>query len=329
LKEVINKKNFVLNIIVGPLSKNIDKIISLKKNIKNLIIHKDKTNLTDILRSTDILIASSGMILAEAAIYKIPSICFQLSPNQIIEDKYLEQIGYYINLDKKFLSDHNNLKKLIYKILSISLRFNKIFPSKFNIDTNGVSRIFKAINSNNLSDNNSLSDLKKREFKVVNDTSINSYLTARNLLMNRINSSNKKKINKIEHYLWWLQSKKNITTVTQNKKNLMFIRNDILKLKNVYYCLNGFVVANKAINGLDVIWGLKKNLDYLNQKYRNLILLSVVKKTNKFTNMHTKFLNYYLYDNRSKQINKILKARFKNLEKLNVYVNKQKPSYEF
>ncbi len=329
LKEVINKKNFVLNIIVGPLSKNIDKIISLKKNIKNLIIHKDKTNLTDILRSTDILIASSGMILAEAAIYKIPSICFQLSPNQIIEDKYLEQIGYYINLDKKFLSDHNNLKKLIYKILSISLRFNKIFPSKFNIDTNGVSRIFKAINSNNLSDNNSLSDLKKREFKVVNDTSINSYLTARNLLMNRINSSNKKKINKIEHYLWWLQSKKNITTVTQNKKNLMFIRNDILKLKNVYYCLNGFVVANKAINGLDVIWGLKKNLDYLNQKYRNLILLSVVKKTNKFANMHTKFLNYYLYDNRSKQINKILKARFKNLEKLNVYVNKQKPSYEF
>ena len=269
------------------------------------------------------------MILAEAAIYKIPSICFQLSPNQIIEDKYLEQIGYYINLDKKFLSDHNNLKKLIYKILSISLRFNKIFPSKFNIDTNGVSRIFKAINSNNLSDNNSLSDLKKREFKVVNDTSINSYLTARNLLMNRINSSNKKKINKIEHYLWWLQSKKNITTVTQNKKNLMFIRNDILKLKNVYYCLNGFVVANKAINGLDVIWGLKKNLDYLNQKYRNLILLSVVKKTNKFANMHTKFLNYYLYDNRSKQINKILKARFKNLEKLNVYVNKQKPSYEF
>ena len=322
MKEVINKKNFVLNIIVGPLSKNIKKTISLKKNIKNLIIHKDKNNLTDILRSTDILITSSGMILAEAAIYKIPSICFQLSPNQIIEDEHLEPIGYYINLDKKFLRDHNNVNKLIYKILSISLRFNKIFPSRFNIDTNGVSRIFQAIKSNNLVENNSLSDFKKREFKVLNDTAINSYFKARNLLMNRINSSNKKKINKIKHYLWWLESKKNITAVTQNKKNLMFIRNDVLKLNNVHYCMNGFVVADKAINGLDVIWGLKKNLDYLNRKYRNLTLLSVVKKTNKFANMHTKFLNYCLYNNKSKQINSILKARFKNLKNLNVYVNK-------
>ncbi len=256
LKEVINNKNFILNIIVGPLCKNIKKIISLKKNIKNLIIHKDKNNLTDILRSTNILITSSGMILAEAAIYKIPSICFQLSPNQIIEDEHLEQIGYYINLDKKFLRDHNNVNKLIYKILSISLRFNKMFPSKFNIDTNGVSRIFQAIKGNNLIENNSLSNLKKREFKVLNDTAINRYLSARNLSMNRINSSNKKKINKIEHYLWWMESKKNITAVTQDKKNLMFIRNDVLKLNNVHYCMNGFVVADKAINGLDVIWGL-------------------------------------------------------------------------
>ena len=40
------------------------------------------------------------------------------------------------------------------------------------------------------------------------DTMINDYLNYRNLYLNRKYASNKKKINKIDHYQWWFTGQK-------------------------------------------------------------------------------------------------------------------------
>ena len=42
----------------------------------------------------------------------------------------------------------------------------------------------------------------------VDDININKYLYFKNLQINRKYSSNKKKIKKLDHYLWWFQKQK-------------------------------------------------------------------------------------------------------------------------
>lgn len=43
-------------------------------------------------------------------------------------------------------------------------------------------------------------------FKKVNDLDINKYLEYRNLKINLQNSISKRKINKVDHYIWWLNN---------------------------------------------------------------------------------------------------------------------------
>ena len=45
--------------------------------------------------------------------------------------------------------------------------------------------------------------MKKFKTSKIDDRIVNKYLFYKNLEINRIYSSNKKKINKIDHYLWW------------------------------------------------------------------------------------------------------------------------------
>jgi len=118
-----------------------------------------------------------------------------------------------------------------------------------------------------------------------------------------------------------MKEKKNITTLIKDNKKMMFIRNDLTKYQNCNICFNGFVIAHEKLNGLDVIWALKKNLDFLKKKYKKLKIFSVVKKNNNFANLHTKFINFHLYKHNSAAINKLLLSKFGNLNKLNVYVH--------
>jgi len=68
----------------------------------------------------------------------------------------------------------------------------------------------------------------------VRENLVNKYLEYKNLEINRRFSSNKKKIKKLDHYLWWLrdQKKRISTLIVKNGKNIFISTCDHYKFKN-------------------------------------------------------------------------------------------------
>ena len=105
----------------------------------------------------------------------------------------------------------------------------------------------------------------------INDKALNSYLNARNLRENIINSNSKKKIDVLNHYNWWLEEKnKEIKVFKKNESELLFIKNQYYKNNNKEYCINGWIKNDIKLNGLDVIWSLKENISEIKKKIKKL-----------------------------------------------------------
>ena len=317
-------KDVKINFIVGPLSKNVNKILELSKKIKYFKVYKNLPNLNNILSNTDLLISSSGMITNEAALYKVPLISFMISKNQVIEDKYLENLGMYFNLKLIHLKKVKKITELILLMINNIDQIKKTYKSKINFKENRINNIYKSIildsNPNTI---NKLSTSKKTDKKLIqlDNLAINEYMHARNQLINRKNSHTIKTIDRLDHYLWWLKSKKVISALRILNNFKLFIKNEIISLKSFKLCVSGFVVCNKSISGLDVIWSLNKNIEQIKLKYNKIYFMSIVKKRNKFANLHTKYIGLSPYKGNNIQINEFLKTRKVNLSKLNVYIN--------
>ena len=155
------------------------------------------------------------MISLEASRYKIPSILFQVVNNQLVDSKYLEEIGLLFNLKKKHLNDKDGIIKLIINILNNFKEIKYLVNNSNTVDGKGIGRIY-----NNIFYKRKIKIKKKMDKKInlsknrqlitINDRAINSYYSARNLFINRKNSNSNNKIDILSHYNWWLENKKEI-----------------------------------------------------------------------------------------------------------------------
>lgn len=321
-KKIPNRVN--INIIVGPLCKNKELIYLLNKKNKLIKIYDNLNNLNEVLLKTDFLISSSGMISNEANYLNIPGIYFQVAKNQIIENKYLEKIGMYFNLKLSDLKKFQKVSELICIMLDNLEILKKTYKSNVKIDGFASKRIFqhlfkkKKITKHAIKLNNTFNEKKLVK---LNELAINKYLEARNLNINRINSFKQKKINTLDHYIWWIKSKKFINALVINNEYQLFIKNEFDKYKGLTFCINGFVLANQNISGLDVIWALKKNIDEIKKKNKKICFMSIVKKDNKFANLHTRYIGLKFYEKDDAQINKYLTNKKINLSKFNIYIS--------
>ena len=85
--------------------------------------------------------------------------------------------------------------------------------------------------------------MKKFEILKINDTIINKYLFYKNLNINRKYSSSKKKIKKLDHYLWWFQKQKLRKSFIVLKKNkpVFISTSDHFKYKNYKFIYSGLI----------------------------------------------------------------------------------------
>ena len=320
LKKVKNR----INIISGPLSKNKGLTNKFSKKNKQIKIFVNNNNLDNILSNTSLLISSSGMISLEAARYQIPSILFQISDNQTINTKFLEPIGLYFNLQKKHLNNSALITSLIVNILKNYNSVKKMIKPIKKVDGKGIKRIYELVMEKNKSTIQKKINTKEKILKTlikINDKALNSYLNARNLRENIINSNSKKKIDVLNHYNWWLEEKnKEIKVLKKNESELLFIKNQYYKNNNKKYCINGWIKNDIKLNGLDVIWSLKENISEIKKKNKKTIIIGVAKKNNKFANFHTKFLGYKLYNYKDVATNKFINNKIKNLKDKNLYI---------
>ena len=321
-------KNIKINIIVGPLVKNsskIDKIFAKNRKVK---IHKNLSNINNILQNTSLLISSAGLVIFESAYLNVPSIFFKMSKNQELLPQDLSSIGHNFLLKKKDLSQTKKICLLINLLLKNNKRIRQNFNHcKLKIDGLGSKRILKIITTKNELKNENIFRKKKYlnddiSFSKINDNFINDYLIFRNLKINLNNSSNKNKIDSIDHYIWWYKNlNKSIILVKKKSKPLIILLQKKLSLKKKSLIFPSMISCSNKISPFDTLKALKFQNEYIdNLKLKNKITIISVTKNNFFSNQQTKYFKF----EQIKTNNKLFKLAKNYIltKNCNVYIRK-------
>lgn len=232
--------------VVSSISKKKINILKLKK-FKNVEFLIDKFDVLAKYNFIDLFIGSSGMSLYENRYSNIPSVFFEMSKNQKIDINAAELLGHYFFLKKKYLYDSSKLSNFIFLIFKNYKEVkNSLINSKLKIDNKGSDRIVDYVMNNNIKDKNlnNITKSKKKFFKSINLSYINKYLESRNLKDNRLQSIKTKKIDTLDHYIWWFSTNRISYVYNEEDKPIIFSYFDIKHLNNDKYLLSGWFIAN-------------------------------------------------------------------------------------
>ena len=324
LKPLLNRlkllqKKVKVNVIIGPLCKNKNKIYKISKKNKNIIPIEKSNNLINIYKNSDLLVASAGSSVFEASIVKLPSILICLSKNQFTDVSYLEKIGHYFFLDYKNIKrELKKLSELIYLNLFFYKRFSNLLnTAELKIDDKGVQRIKNAIffpkknNSKNLFNNlTKNSQNKKLVIQRVKDNDINHYLKSRNLKININHSLESSKILPLDHYIWWFKTNRKSYALLKNKKKILyFYEQKIFKFMNKEFYLSGWFACSKDCSIKEILFAL----NWQRKKRKGIMWLSFIKKNNKLSIYLSKYLGWKKMSLNSVFVKKLkLKFKIKN-----------------
>jgi hypothetical protein len=152
-----------------------------------------------------------------------------------------------------------------------------------------------------------------RDFKVsqINTSLVNEYLFFKNLEINRKYSSNKKKINKLDHYLWWFQKQKHRHSflINKNREPIFISTSDHTKLNKLKIIYSGLISCQNETNLFDLLKAIKIQNIYLD-KLKNYYCFISIDKKNKVLLQHWKYFGYKKLFNKQKlyiSIKKLLK----------------------
>jgi len=285
------KINLSFIVIIGPLAKNKNKILNLRKKYKNVVPIIGENNIIKYFKSSQIFVGSSGTSIYETAYSRIPSVLFQISKNQQNNPLMLEKIGHYLNLDVLDFKNYFKIAKLIFLLVVNYKRFKKMSDNpEIKIDRKGIDRIIKSLinlssKKKDYQDYLNVKQSKKiinNKYKIrkVNDKDINHYLLSRNLKINRDISINKKKISSIDHYLWWLNSKRDSFVLIKNDKRILYFFHENVILNGIKYWWGGWFPASKNCQINEILFAQKKQLEITSKISKKTKWISVVKKNN-------------------------------------------------
>ena len=323
LKFFIKVKNIKINFVVGPFSKNINKI-KKKVSSRKINFHEKTFDLTNIISSTDFYLGSASSIIYELNYLKVPSIIFTLNKKQKeVGDQFFEKLGNFFILDVKDLKYESLLYLIDIILKNLKTIHEGIKERKIDVKKDGTKNIFTAL-------------IKKRpEFKFhkeepdklekntnsfqyakIND--INEFLDIRNQKKNRDASLSKNKIKKIEHYIWWFDKKvEKFKLISKNQIKLTLWRKKIL-IKNKHFYTGGWSTS-KTANINEIFAGYKNLL-----KTKKFKWIGVAKKENRFlTWLNLKMgFNILKENDPSTQIKQFIRMyKIKKTKSLNFFIN--------
>tara|TARA_Y100000590_G_scaffold468717_1_gene652746 strand:- start:832 stop:1329 length:498 start_codon:yes stop_codon:yes gene_type:complete len=135
--------------------------------------------------------------------------------------------------------------------------------------------------------------MNKFEILKINQSIVNKYLFYKNLDINRRYSSSKKKIKKIDHYLWWFQKQKLRESFIILKKNkpIFISTGDNFKYKNYQFIYSGLISCLPETNLFDLLKAIKIQNIYLNKQKKKYCIISIDRQ-NKVLMYHWKYFGY-------------------------------------
>mgnify|MGYP006089515823 CR=1 FL=1 len=152
--------------------------------------------------------------------------------------------------------------------------------------------------------------MSKFTISQIDNKIINKYLFYKNLDINRIYSSDKRIIKKIDHYQWWLgkQKLRKSFFILKEKKPIFISTSDHFNFKNYKFIYSGLLSCLPETNLFDLLKAIKIQNDYL-YKQKNKYCFISIDKNNKVLMHHWKYFDYTPLKNKDffyKDIKKIL-----------------------
>ncbi|WP_206707704.1 UDP-2,4-diacetamido-2,4,6-trideoxy-beta-L-altropyranose hydrolase [Koleobacter methoxysyntrophicus] len=141
-------KDLTINVIIGNGFSNKEELRKIKEKNKNVILHENIKEISEIMLKSDIAISAGGSTLYELCACGTPTLAFIMADNQefivkkMDELGYLKSLGWYYNLDDKKL-----LKLIKTFIKDYSLRIKLKNKGRSLINAKGVVRIVELIST--------------------------------------------------------------------------------------------------------------------------------------------------------------------------------------
>lgn len=286
LKESIDKKKSLeINLFLGNKKFNLKKFIKLKKKYNFFKIINNKFNLEKYLIDADLFFGFSGNLIYENSFLNLFSFFFPSSENQKNNLENMEILGHYLFFKKKDLKETIKLTNLTFKVLRVINKLKKICFRNSRVSKDGAKKILSEILKNknikkNIRENSYKKESPLFKIKKINFTDVNNFFILRNKKLNRENMIDKKKINLLDHYNWWLGDENKMRKSYQfniNKNLKIFIWHKIISVSKKYLVGGWFssgrnVPLNYKIAA--VKWQIKKT-----KKYK-IKWIGVIKKKN-------------------------------------------------
>ena len=298
VEEKVSDEKILIYVVLGPYLSNKDDLykLNIKNDLVEVVCVKNCSNLSSLMLGSDLYVGAIGGTFYESNALELPSITFELSDNQKNSISILEDYGHFMHLGNIGHINFPKLGKLINITLEQSNRLKRLLQNSQNIklDGGGPKRVSKIIHS--LLNHEILKDeefnikIKKcnqknileSEFRKVDDSYINKYLHARNLDENRVNMLSSKKIELLDHYLWWMQSKRNSYVYLKNGVELLYIWEQNIAHLDKNYLIGGWFIANLVCTPMDSYYCVSEQLKRCDILYPGIPWISSIKKTNHF-----------------------------------------------
>lgn len=141
--------NVRLHLVVGYMFDDIDMYDELAGKYDNIVLHKNKSRMSDIMLDSDIAISAGGTTLLELCSCGVPTVVFAVSDNQYEWTRQMINYKYMVGVGDIRLSFDRKLNSIKDYVLFLSDNYERRLKMSENmkklVDGNGAARIAKGI----------------------------------------------------------------------------------------------------------------------------------------------------------------------------------------
>ncbi len=302
--------DFCLQPVIGPLAVNAHLLKELAANDARVQPIIGAQSLCEKYLNSSLYVGALGTSVFELAALKVPALSFSIAENQENDLRCLEDFGHYLHLPKQALYQSQALAALIWSLRGKLTRLRALASAqRVRIDGLGCQRIVDHLLATAEAKMDGVSlppqnvpvchRLSERvSIRAVDDRDINCYLEARNLAQNRGNMLSTVEIERIDHYRWWFDSRRDSYLVSQDDLPMFYIWQQLYVFEQHEYWIGGWFVCREDCPFNLVLAALKWQLDETAKLKPNAAWVAVIKKSNKYVNL----LNQYMgFDQASEQ----------------------------
>jgi UDP-2,4-diacetamido-2,4,6-trideoxy-beta-L-altropyranose hydrolase len=133
------------HIVAGSFHQNINPLLDLEKNQRNVKIHRDVNNMSDLMQSSDIAISAGGTTMFELCAVGIPIVCFSFVDNQERAQQYFIKEEVALNGGNYLIEKNEIVNRIFEQVLFLKNNLNQRMKmsqkAKHLVDGFGASRI--------------------------------------------------------------------------------------------------------------------------------------------------------------------------------------------